>query len=112
MILYHFTGAENLDGIAARGLVPAIGTDAKTKVLTLGTPVVWFTSNAAPLWTVGLGYSTEMWMLTVDLKRRHLHHWRTWLANMESDGIDENSNLSLRRNGNPRGHEPRSRIWS
>jgi len=84
MILYHFTGAEYLDGIAARWLVPAIGTDAKTKVLTLGTPVVWFTSNAAPLWTVGLGYSTEMWMLTVDLKRRHLHHWRrgsrTWKA--------------------------------
>ena len=31
-----------------------------------------------------------MWMLTADLKRKHLHHWRTWLANMENDGIDEN----------------------
>jgi hypothetical protein len=37
---------------------------------------------------VGLG--TDMCMLTVDVKRKHLYHWRTWLANMESDGIDEN----------------------
>ena len=29
-------------------------------------------------------------MLTVDLNRKHLRHWRTWLANIESDGIDEN----------------------
>ena len=57
-------------------------------MLTLGIPVVWFTSNRAPLWMVGLG--TDMCMLTVDVKRKHLYHWRTWLANMESDGIDEN----------------------
>ena len=90
MILYLFTGAENLDGIAERGLVPSIGKHTEAEVLTLGIPVVWFTSNAAPIWMVGLGYGTNMWMLTVDLKRKHLHHWRTWLANMESDGIDEN----------------------
>ena len=108
MILYHFTGAKHLDGIAKRGLVPAIGKHANTKVLTLGIPVVWFTSNPSPLWIVGLGDASDMCMLTVDLKRKYLHHWRTWLANMESDGIDENGKLaSLHRNESPRGPEPR-----
>ena len=87
MILYHFTRAENLDGIVRRGLVPAIGNSG---ALTLGIAVVWFTSNSAPLWMIGVGYGTDMCMLTVDINRKQLHHWRSWLANREGDGIDEN----------------------
>jgi hypothetical protein len=90
MILYHFTGAENLDGITERGLVPAIGKHTQTEVLTLGMPVVWFTSNRAPLWMVAPSDDTDMCMLTVDLRRKHLRHWRTWLTNIENDGVDEN----------------------
>jgi hypothetical protein len=90
MILYHFTDAENLSTITERGLVPTVGRHAETEALTLGIPVVWFTSNVAPLWLVGPGCGSDMCMLTVDLKRKHVRHWRTWLANTKSDGIDEN----------------------
>jgi hypothetical protein len=90
MILYHFTKAENLKGIAERGLVPAIGKTTDSGALTLGIPVVWFTSNSQPLWMVGLGCGSDMCMLTVDINRKRLHHWRSWLANLQSDGIDEN----------------------
>ena len=90
MILYHFTKHENLDGIGKRGLVPAIGKNTDSGALTLGIPVVWFTSNSQPLWMVGLGYGTDMCMLTVDINRKRLHHWRSWLTNLEGDGIDEN----------------------
>jgi hypothetical protein len=31
MILYHFTDAENLNGIAERGLVPAIASGPRRK---------------------------------------------------------------------------------
>jgi hypothetical protein len=87
MILYHFTRTENLDGIVRRELVPAIGNSG---ALTLGIPAVWFTSNSAPPWMIGVSYGTGMCMLTVDINRKHLHHWRSWLANREGDGIDEN----------------------
>src|SRR5215472_13922810 len=89
MILYHFTKAENLKGIAERGLVPAIGNTTDFGALTLGIPVVWFTSNSLPLWMVGL-CGSDMCMLTVDINRKRLHHWRSWLANIRGDGIDEN----------------------
>jgi hypothetical protein len=48
MILYHFTGVENLEDITERGLVPAIGKHTETEVLNLSIPVVWFTSNPSP----------------------------------------------------------------
>jgi len=86
MILYHFTAAQNLDGITKRGLVPAIGQNTDG-ALTLGIPVVWFTSNSAPLWMVS--NATGMCVLTVDIIRKRLHHWRSWLRNRECDGIDE-----------------------
>jgi hypothetical protein len=86
MILYHFTTAQNLDGITKRGLVPAIGKNPD-QALTLGIPVVWFTSNSAPLWLVS--HATDMCVLTVDINRKRLHHWRSWLQNRECDGIDE-----------------------
>jgi hypothetical protein len=93
MILYHFTTQENLDGIVKRGLVPAIGKNTD-RALTLGMPVVWLTTNSAPLWLVGPGYGTDMCMLTVDINRKRLHHWRSWLANLEREGIDENGKRS------------------
>jgi hypothetical protein len=87
MILYHFTTAQNLDGITKRGLVPAIGKNTDG-ALTLGIPVVWFTSNSAPLWMVS--YATDICVLTVDINRKRLHHWRSWLPNRERNGIDQN----------------------
>ena len=90
MILYHFTKAENLKGIAERGLVPDIGKTTDLGALTFGIPVVWFTSNSLPLWLVGLGCGSAMCMLTVDINRKRLHHWRSWLAKLQGVGINEN----------------------
>ena len=88
MILYHFTVEQNLKGIGERGLVPAIG-EHSSDWLTLGIPVVWFTSNPWPVWMVAAGYGTDMCCLTVNVKRKNLHRWRRWLAEREGAGLDD-----------------------
>jgi hypothetical protein len=78
--------------IAAHG-VEEFGSDEVMRFAVLvdtvalklrGIPVVWFTSNSLPLWLVGLGCDSDMCMLTVDINRKRLHHWRSWLAKVSA----------------------------
>jgi hypothetical protein len=91
--LYHFTSGENLKGIAKRGLVPAIGENSH-HLMTLGIPVVWLTSKPVPSWMDGVPDADELRLLTVDVKRgKHLQHWRTWLASVEADAVNESGGV-------------------
>jgi hypothetical protein len=101
MNLYHFTREQNLEGIGERGLVPAIGKHS-TAMLTFGIPVVWFTSNKAPLWMVMVGDgdgTADMCVLTVNVKAKNLHHWRTWLVAREGVGLDDSGRMTQRVSG-------------
>jgi hypothetical protein len=87
MILYHFTGKENLESIYENGLVPAIGKRSCVG-LTLGRPVVWLTIKPAPTWMIGVPDNGEIFMLTVDAKRgKHLHRWIPWLREHEGTAL-------------------------
>ena len=76
MILYHFTRERFLPAIAEHGLLPQVGEGVEF-VLSLGTPVVWLTSDGAkPRWW----RRDDDCRLVVKVGGKHLAHWRSWMA--------------------------------
>jgi hypothetical protein len=81
MILYHFTRAKCLPSIEETGLLPGTDPEKSSPILTLGIPVVWLTSNKNPQWM--RAYHRDAVVLTVDIKKRRLVHWRTWMEGLQ-----------------------------
>lgn len=84
VILHHFTFAKFLPSIEESGLLPGTDPEKSSPILTLGIPVVWLTSNPTEIhWMLNVDPNAGHALITVDAKKKHLRHWRTWMEGLE-----------------------------